>query len=108
MLAVANLYNVRGFDPKSIAVEKALFIRATESKFDEYKQNWSQAINSSEATMEDVEGDHWSIMSETETATHIAHFLEDINVGERRKGLPTNGLDSSPNNVIVSKNDFCR
>jgi thioesterase domain-containing protein/acyl carrier protein len=115
MVAVTNLYNISGFDPKRIAVEKTLFIRATESKFDGYEQNWSEAIDSSQVMMEAVEGDHWSIMGEKETASHISQFLESINMSELNKESPANlhkdevkrppfkeCLNNSP--ILVSKN----
>ena len=78
MVAVANMYNASGFDPKRLRVEKALLIKATESQFDDYERNWSKAIDSSQVIHQVVDGDHWSIMSEMVTAILIAKYFASV------------------------------
>lgn len=78
MVAVANLYNARGFDPKRLQVERALLIKAAENHFSDYEQNWLEAIDASQVIHQVVDGDHWSIMSETTTSGYIAKFITDI------------------------------
>jgi len=75
MVAIANLYNARGFNPERLEVEKALLIKATESRFDNYDREWSEALDALQITHQVVDGDHWSITGEMATVELIAKFL---------------------------------
>ncbi len=87
MVAITNMYNAGGFNPKKLQLGKALLIKATESQFDDYKQNWSEVIESSQVIHQVVNGDHWSIMNEIATADIITKFFTDINNEKIQKEL---------------------
>jgi amino acid adenylation domain-containing protein/thioester reductase-like protein len=74
MVAVTNLYNAAVFQPRPIAVENALLLKASDTWFDDYEEGWSTHLTADKLSRLEIEGDHWSIMSHKQTAQAIADF----------------------------------
>lgn len=78
MVAVANLFNAAIFQPKPLAVENALLLKATDTVFDNYEEAWTTLLTAENLDHQKIEGDHWSIMSHKYTAQAIADFVQRI------------------------------
>jgi thioesterase domain-containing protein len=74
-VAVANMHNARDFDPHPLRTGRLLLIKATLSAFDDYQARWRKLVGAGQMLDHHVEGDHWSIMGEPETARHIATLM---------------------------------
>jgi amino acid adenylation domain-containing protein/thioester reductase-like protein len=77
-VAVANMHNARDFDPGPLQTERLLLIKATQSEFDDYEARWLSLVGAGQVLDCRVEGDHWSIMGEPETARHIATLMAGL------------------------------
>lgn len=71
-VAIANLFNARGFQPERINLRNTVLVRASNSRFDGYMTDWSELVDSKVLTSITLNGDHWSIMQDPELATQLA------------------------------------
>lgn len=71
-VAIANLFNARGFQPERIQLRNTVLVRASKSCFDDYMTDWSELVNSKVLTSITLSGDHWSIMQDPELANQLA------------------------------------
>jgi amino acid adenylation domain-containing protein/thioester reductase-like protein len=78
LVAVSNMYNARGFLPERLRVERALLLRAVESRFEAFAEGWQNALDSREHSSHVLDGDHWSIMSARATAQRVIDFLTHV------------------------------
>jgi len=74
-VAIANLFNARGFKPRPIAPLNTVLVRATGSRFDNYLGDWANLLESRMLASLTLAGDHWSIMQDPELATQLAAQL---------------------------------
>lgn len=81
MVAVTNLFNAAIIEPKSVCVENALVLKASETFFEDYRDGWATFLSTGSVRHREIEGDHWSIMSHKQTAFEIADFVRHINPG---------------------------
>lgn len=75
MVAVTNLFNAAVAQPVPIAADKALLLKASDTWFEEYDEGWSTQLAAADLRQQEIEGDHWSIMSHKQTAQAIAAFV---------------------------------
>ncbi|TFW09275.1 amino acid adenylation domain-containing protein [Oxalobacteraceae bacterium OM1] len=78
MVAVTNLFNAAASRPISVAVDHALLLKASDSKFEDYEEAWSTFLTAAHLSHRTIEGDHWSVMSHKKTAQAIADFVRSI------------------------------
>ncbi|GAB3760470.1 hypothetical protein GCM10028796_09150 [Ramlibacter monticola] len=74
-VAIANLFNARGFKPRPIAPLNTLLVRASGSRFDNYLGDWANLVDSRMLASLTLAGDHWSIMQDPELAAQLASQL---------------------------------
>ncbi len=74
-VAISNLFNARGFNPKRINPMNTVLVRASSSVFDNYMNDWYALIDSKMLSCLTLNGDHWSIMQDPELAVQLARCL---------------------------------
>jgi thioesterase domain-containing protein len=74
-VAIANLFNARGFKPRPIAPLNTVLVRASGSRFDNYLGDWASLVDSRMLASLTLAGDHWSIMQDPELAAQLATQL---------------------------------
>lgn len=74
-IAIANIFNARGFNPSRINPMNTLLVRASKSCFDNYIGDWHNLLESKMLSALTLNGDHWSIMQDPELAEHLARHV---------------------------------
>lgn len=74
-IAIANIFNARGFNPSRINPMNTLLVRASKSCFDNYINDWHNLLESKMLSALTLNGDHWSIMQDPELAEHLARHV---------------------------------
>jgi amino acid adenylation domain-containing protein/thioester reductase-like protein len=74
-IAIANIFNARGFKPTPISPLNTLLVRASMSHFENYMGDWYNLLESKMLSALTLKGDHWSIMQDPELAEHLARHV---------------------------------
>ncbi|MDP5135116.1 amino acid adenylation domain-containing protein [Rheinheimera baltica] len=78
-IAIANIFNARGFNPSRINPMNTLLVRASKSSFNNYINDWHDLLESKMLSALTLNGDHWSIMQDPELAEHLArHVMQAV------------------------------